>query len=85
LRVFFKVNTQAAKPCRISAEASHKPSSCANPHISSHLNEWQNIGSVKKTREIHGTAFAIELVAENFNSLGCRIPGNKSDAKEMKS
>jgi hypothetical protein len=49
------------------------------------LNEWQNIGSVKKTREIHGTAFAIELVAENFNSLGCRIPGNKSDAKEMKS
>jgi hypothetical protein len=29
----------------------------------------------------HGTPLAIEHVAKNFNSLGCRITGMKSFAK----
>jgi hypothetical protein len=37
--------------------------------------------SIAYRQEKHGTALAIELFAKNFNSLGCRISGNKSFAK----
>jgi hypothetical protein len=41
--------------------------------------------SIDKRQEKHGTALAIEHFAKNFNSLGCRISGMKSFAKESTS
>jgi hypothetical protein len=56
-----------------------------NPHFPSKNKQGNRQKPIDKRQEKHGTALAIEHFAKNFNSLGCRISGIESFAKESTS